>query len=710
MESRRTQGSITVFLSLVSVVILALLCTLMESVYVDAGRIYLEETVSLCTEGVFALYERELWEDYGLLAFKEEDGGENAAGELSLLLEKNLSDNCMQKEQASTAKAGIHLNLLPLHIDEVAVEECIYLLDDKGKWYQKEVAGLMKYEVAQDLLNQLKDALETVSGAGVCMDVLQAELAAEESFSGIADDIKKLSEVIHKIDGRPVTLLCQLAEEIRETDWSQGIGEEQRANIKQSFQDVQEACRMQSEYLQELEELLLSIQEKVSDAKEAIQDFKKALEECRKLLTAKMYGEFKEKLSVLENYAGVDSGEAMQSLLKKNKAVMDAVAEASTETFNNMNGQEMQEVFAKWEEQMKQYDVGELGKMLLYTAADDGGEGENPLTALQSLLKNGVLELVADTGSLSEKVLISGEENDENNTEDIGEFFAAADDLDFDTAALGSFSELKQTLMSLSEMGNGLANRLLLCRYGTSYFSYYGCEPKESVEEEKEQALLYEAEYQLAGKESDEENLRAVVNKLALIRTAMNYAYIKTDKEVEAQVKTAAAALAGIVGLEAFVSIIENALLLGLCYEEAIVDIAGMLGGKRVPFIKTKETFSMEFGQMAAFGKEMIQKKVKGLPDTEAAITEGFSYDEYLLLLMLLTNKAKLMKRQCTLIQENLRLRYDKEYQLAHCLYAARGTVSAGMPEKFVRLKVLGNRDAGEKKVYAYKTGWAYTY
>lgn len=707
MTNKKTKGSITVFLSLVSVLVLALLCTLMESVYVDAGRIYFEETVSLCSEGISALYEKELWEDYGLLAFKEEDGGENAAGELALLLEKNLSKNGIQKEQDSGTKVGMRANLLPLHIDGVTAEECIYLLDDKGKWYQKEVTGLMKYEVAQDLLNQLKEALKEVSGVGVCMDVLQAEMTAQESLSAIADDMKKLSDIVKKINGRPVTLFCELAETIKTTGWSQGIGEEQIADIKQSFQDIQEECRMQSEYLQEAEEILASIQEKVSDAEKSIKDFKNALEKCREFLTDEMYQEFSEKLNVMENYAGVDSEQTIQSALKKDRAIMDAMAEVSAETFNDMNGQTLQEVFAKWEEQMQQYDIGELGKMTLYTVGDDGKEEGNPLTALQNLLKNGVLDLVADTDNLSEKILVQEKEDNDKNTGDIGDFFATAEELDFDTAALDSFSGLNQTLTSLSDAGNGLINRLLLCRYGTSYFSYYGYE---NPEEEKEQALLYEVEYQLAGKESDAENLRAVVNKLALIRTAMNYAYIKTDKEVGAQAKTVAAALAGIVGLEAFAGIIENALLLGLCYEEAIVDIAGMLGGRRIPFIKTKETFSMEFEQMAAFGKEMIQKKIKGLPDREAGITEGFAYDEYLLLLLLLTNKTKLIGRQCTLIQENLRLRYDREYQLANCLYAVQGTVSASLPEKFVRLKLPGKRDTEESGGYGYKTRWAYTY
>lgn len=707
MTNKRAKGSITVFLSLVSVLVLALLCTLMESVYVDAGRIYFGETVSLCSEGVFALYEKELWEDYGLLAFQEKDGGENAAGELTRLLEKNLLKNGGQKQQDSGTKARMGVRLLPLHIDGVTVEECIYLLDDKGTWYQKEVTGLMKYEVAQDLLNQLKEALEEVSGVGACMDVLQAEMAAEESLSAIADDMKKLSDTIKKIDGTPVALFCELAETIRKTDWSQGIGEEERIKIKQSFQEIQEACRRQSGYLQEAQELLASIQGKVSDAKQSVETFKKALEECREFLTEEMHREFKGKLDALENYAGVDSKQTVQSLLKKDKAIMDAVAEIPAETFNDMNGQNLQEAFAKWEEQLQQYDISELGKMTLYTVADDDREEGNPLTALQNLLKDGVLDLVADSGSLSEKVLDSGKEEDNKSTGDIGDFFTTAEDLSFDTSALDSFTELNQVPGLLSAAGNGLINRLLLCRYGTSYFSYYGCE---NPDEKKEQALDYEVEYQLAGKESDTGNLKAVVDKLALIRTAMNYAYIRTDKEVRTQAKAVASALAGIVGLEAFAAIIENALLLGLCYEEAIVDIAGMLGGKRIPFIKTGETFSMKFKQMASFGKELIQKKINGMPEKEAGITEGFSYEEYLLLLLLFTNKTRLISRQCTLIQENLRLRYDKDYQLADCLYAAKGTVKAGMPAKFIRLGLPGKRDMGTGGDYGYKTKWAYTY
>lgn len=706
--NRKTNGSITVFCSLISVLLLALLCTLLESVYVDTGRICFEETVSLCSEGIFALYEKELWEDYGLLAFREEEQGKDAEGELSLLLEKNLSREYIRQNGNNRRKEGISLRLLPLQIEDVAAKECIYLLDDKGKWYQKEVAGLMKYRVAQNLLNQLKDAVDSLSGVGVCMDVLQAEIAAEESLSAIADDMKKAADIMEKLNTEPIKKMQAFIKELQKTDWSQEVPKEKIKSIRKSFEDIQKLCRKQAEYLQEAEEIFTSMQGKVSDAKEAVTKFADALKNCKTLLTKEACREFQEKLDSLENYTGIDSEKSIQNQIKKNRAVMDAIAQVPAETFDEMNGQVLWNALTKWEEQIQQYDVEELVKMTEFSKSGNEEEIANPLTALQDLLKNGMLELVVDTGTLSEKTLVLEQEDLDEQEEDMGQFFATADELAFDADVLGIFADLNQMLASLSDAGNGLINRVLLCQYGISYFSYYAAENEAEEQKDKEQALLYEAEYQLAGKAGDKENLRSVVNRLAFIRTAMNYTYLKTDKEITAQARTVAAGLAGVAGLEAFVSIIENALLLGLSYEEAVVDIAGLLDARRVPFAKTKETFCMEFGEMAAFGKELVQKKIQNFSTRDAGIKEGFSYEDYLLILLLLTNKGRLIKRQCALIQENMRIRYDKEYQLSNCLYAAYGTVKAVMPEKFLRLRFFKRKE--KNTGYAYEASWACSY
>ena len=47
--------------------------------------------------------------------------------------------------------------------------------------------------------------------------------------------------------------------------------------------------------------------------------------------------------------------------------------------------------------------------------------------------------------------------------------------------------------------------------------------------EEKETALSYELEYLLCGKESDEKNLKATVNKLLLLREGANFVYLLAD-------------------------------------------------------------------------------------------------------------------------------------------------------------------------------------
>lgn len=722
MENRRKQGyfsgSITVFLSLAGIVILALLCTLLEGAYVDAGRIYGEGVTAMCSEGVSHLYEKELWEDYGLLAFADEQEGELVLQELEMLLQANLSGEYLSEK--TPEKGGIHLSLLPLAMGLPEIETKKYLLEDEGKWYAREVSSLMKEETKADILEHLKEALESFSGASVCMKVLQAEMEAEESLKAMVKDMQELTALGKKLDTEPVKQLQELVKTIKSINWQEGISEKQRKEIKKSFSNIQKGCKSQAEYLGEMLEVLEDIQKQAGTAKDAITAFADALKECKSLLNKETYQEFQEKLSQLKNYMGMGEKKEINNLLKRSKSALDAVAEASADMLEETDAAGLEEMFEKWEEQVSGYHPEEIRQMLPEEAATNE-EKSNPLTTLQNLLKNGILELVTETEEIGKGSLLSeeetngkeeeeggekkGKEKEEKESEGLENFFSQAEELSFDTKALSGFSDENGLLPALETAGKKTIEKVMLCRYGVVYFSSY------TKQDSLKRVLSYETEYQIAGKNSDKENLSAVVNRLAFIRTAMNFVYVKRNQEMKAEAAATAAALAGIAGLSAFTSIIENALLLGLAYEEAILDVAGMLKNKRIPFLKTEETFAMKFQQMPMFGKEFIQEKTKTMPDEEEGIRAGFSYEDYLQILLLTCSRKNIMKRQWCLIEKNLQLRYSPEYSLKDSLYSVSGKVSAYLPKKFIRGGFLPKREKQENdKAYSYEFSWGFSY
>ena len=78
--------------------------------------------------------------------------------------------------------------------------------------------------------------------------------------------------------------------------------------------------------------------------------------------------------------------------------------------------------------------------------------------------------------------------------------------------------------------------------YAASHFGRFGKERENTV-------LAYETEYILGGRKSDEENLRVAAEKLLELRSGMNFLYLLTDKEKQAEAELLAAALVGFTGI-----------------------------------------------------------------------------------------------------------------------------------------------------------------
>ena len=112
----------------------------------------------------------------------------------------------------------------------------------------------------------------------------------------------------------------------------------------------------------------------------------------------------------------------------------------------------------------------------------------------------------------------------------------------------------------------------------------------------------YELEYILAGKESDKENLESVVKKLLLLRFVPNYAYIQTDSAMKAEAEAAAATLCTLLAVPPITEAAAQGILLAWAYGESIMDLRSLLKGNRVPLVKSKESWQLQFSRLLTLG------------------------------------------------------------------------------------------------------------
>ena len=205
----------------------------------------------------------------------------------------------------------------------------------------------------------------------------------------------------------------------------------------------------------------------------------------------------------------------------------------------------------------------------------------------------------------------------------------------------GDFSDVEGESTTLSN--------LLYGEYFLEHFSSF------IDEESNGGALDYELEYILSGKYSDKENLEAVVKKLMLIRYVPNFAYIQTDSEMQAEAEAIAGTLCTFLAVPEITAAAAQVILAAWAYGETIIDLRALLSGKKVPVVKSKETWQLQLSELLKLGTE--EDQVAGM-DSE----NGMDYSAYLRMLIFLGNKDAETIRTLSVIELNLQTIYGQTY------------------------------------------------
>lgn len=210
-----------------------------------------------------------------------------------------------------------------------------------------------------------------------------------------------------------------------------------------------------------------------------------------------------------------------------------------------------------------------------------------------------------------------------------------------------------------SEALTGIADPVLFQAYLFTHFSNF-------LEENPEGALAYELEYLVGGKATDEENLSAVAMRLCVIRTILHFVSLYSDSERKAPVEQAALAACGAIGLPALKSIAVFLLLFVWALEEAMIDTAAFLQGKKLLLYPGKEGGSLTFPDILRFSKSFISEKA-GEKENAGGLALG--YHEFLHLFVFLTPKTEKCYRALDLIQENLRKTHGDTFRINRCVW-----------------------------------------
>lgn len=201
----------------------------------------------------------------------------------------------------------------------------------------------------------------------------------------------------------------------------------------------------------------------------------------------------------------------------------------------------------------------------------------------------------------------------------------------------------------------GLIDRLIVNEYCEEFF--------DSFLSEGDKEAKYELEYLISGKNTDEENLKKAVSQILLVREGMNLVHILSDSQKREEAKALAAIITGVTGLVPLNGVITFFIMGIWALGEAIMDLKLLLDGRKVPFIKSRDTWNLSLEGILELGKQ--GNCPEGQEDEK-----GIDYTGYLKLLLFAGHSALLYYRLMDVIQLNIR-RVQDDFLISDCIYWA---------------------------------------
>lgn len=226
------------------------------------------------------------------------------------------------------------------------------------------------------------------------------------------------------------------------------------------------------------------------------------------------------------------------------------------------------------------------------------------------------------------------------------------------------------------QVGGG-PNDILYLAYLFEKCGYYG--------KQKENSLLqYQIEYIIAGQDTDWRNLEQVAGRLLRWREVANFTYLLSDGSKMAQAEAMALALAAVTLNPELAEPVKYTILFAWAYVESLQDVKDLLGGGKVPLMKTSGDWKT--------GIESIEN-VKGSLRNTGGSDNGLSYKEYLEIMLFMTGDHDRTFRSMDLMEMDIRKTPgNSRFRMDGCFdtYRARLAVSSGFGYQYEMERLYG--------------------
>lgn len=192
--------------------------------------------------------------------------------------------------------------------------------------------------------------------------------------------------------------------------------------------------------------------------------------------------------------------------------------------------------------------------------------------------------------------------------------------------------------LSETQWVEGMTERFFFQEYLLKYMGHYG-------QEDDKDALRYQIEYLIVGKNNDTENLRSVANRICVLRETANALYLMSDKEKQLEAEVMAELISSALTVPEIAPILKVVIVLGWAFAESVYDVKSLLAGGRIPLIKDAATW--HYSLKGALSGELGDSTIEGI---------GLSYEDYLRIFMSFADLDKLTGRAMDMVEADIRM------------------------------------------------------
>lgn len=193
--NKKYEGSITVFLSLILLLILSLLFTLIEGARISTAKVYAERAFTTAMDSVLAEYYGPLWKEYHMFGLDTEDDTDEA-------WQDNLSTK-LQEYMSYTFEPGQGLKhnaerieLYDISVDTLSVKDPTMLTDYQGELFINQAIEYMKYKELGDTMELLLEKMSLLEPPKKVSVLYEEKQKVEEELVEIDEGILELMKLL----------------------------------------------------------------------------------------------------------------------------------------------------------------------------------------------------------------------------------------------------------------------------------------------------------------------------------------------------------------------------------------------------------------------------------------------------------------------------------------------------------------------------------